>query len=94
MTLVQIWQSKEAQRAFDREVYTGINFINVLNNNGLKITSEESYVSAEEAVKQIEAARKLPHLLQFVSDAWKTQDMMVGDPLKAGRGYLPYPENT
>ncbi len=93
MTLVQIWRSQADQKAFDAEVYAGVNFLSVLRENGLEIVSEGFQINRDQAIEQIEHIRKLPHLLQFVCEDWRTQGMVVGDPLKVGRGYLPFPEN-
>jgi len=94
MMLVQIWQTAEDHKNFELEAIRGINLKRLLNNQGLDIKAETGTITEDKVFEFVSSLRRCDHLIQHIIPKWKTADMIVGDPLKKGKNYLPFPEKA
>lgn len=87
----QIWKTEAIAESFRDEALRGIDMMALLKEAGVENTEVISHPSESDVLKLISEIRTRPHIIQVISPQWKTEDMTIGDPLKRGKLYLPYP---
>lgn len=89
--LSQVWKAKRDYTEFLVEALKGIDMKAMLIKNGIESIESEAFITEKKVEKLLESFFRKPHILQFIHSRWRKPNMKVGDPLKQGRSYLPFP---
>ena len=87
----QIWTSLNVAEKFRVDALRGVDMMALLKERGINNKEVEKFVTKDEITRLISEIRTRPHIIQVIVDPWKTSDMVIGDPLKRGKLYLPFP---
>lgn len=88
----QAWTSEARAEQFSVEALRGVNMMRILETRGVSFREEVFQADEEELRNLISDLRREPHIFQVVAEPWRTPDMKIGDPMKVGKLYLPFPE--
>lgn len=89
--LSQIWRNKADYELFLATACKEQNLEAILNEKGISTEKYEALVERSFGPELLQEVLKHPHIVQYIVDEWKTNDLQIGDPLKKGRLYLPDP---
>ncbi len=88
----QAWTEEKYADEFTQLALRGVNMMKILETQGIS-SQEKTYLATDaELGSLISSLQKRPHILQVVADKWRTPDMKIGDPMKIGKLYLPFPD--
>lgn len=87
----QVWRSEEVAEKFRDEALRGIDMMALLRESGVDSKEIISTPNETEILSLIGQIRQRPHIVQVIHKDWRTPDMAIGDPLKRGKLYLPFP---
>lgn len=88
----QAWISEDFAERFREQALRGVNMMRILETQGIH-SKEQTYFSDHAGVQElISKVRTRQHILQVVAEPWRTADMKIGDPMKVGKLYLPFPD--
>lgn len=90
--LTQIWRSLNDYEDFLREGLEGHDLKALLRTEGIEVRETGRDCMVADVSDILSHLRKRPHIIQFLHWAWRNAEISVGDPLKEGRLYLPFPE--
>ena len=88
----QVWRDVAVYRAHLNEAIGSVDIKGLLADAGISVYEETSMIASTEVPTLIASLRRHPHVLQVICPEWRLPDMILGDPLKIGDGYLPFPE--
>jgi hypothetical protein len=92
--LTQIWQSRASYENFLKEAMQGESLKHLLEKKGLSVFESDAPILASDVPALVFELRTRPHIVQFLHERWRLPGMSVGDPLKRGRNYLPFPNES
>jgi len=90
--LCQLWDGEASSENFAQEALQGVNTYDLLKEKGISSVEVKSSINFARAKEKLHTIRSNDHILQFVNEPFIERDMKIGDPLKSGRSYLPFPE--
>ena len=89
--LIQIWRSDADMMSFSSRVLNRENLIELIQKRGFVVNTKEAWLPQSEVETLILDISQRPHIWQFIAQSWQQPWMKLGDPLKRGQGYLPFP---
>jgi|GEM_PF-4551706 len=89
--LTQVWKDAQTFQEYSELALQGQSLARLLEKQGIFARTVMQEVSTEEAVKRLNDLQTFPHILQFVAKDFFKPEMCIGDPLKKGSNYLPFP---
>lgn len=95
ISLDQLWSSKGDYQDFLIQALGTVDMVSVLNKNGLSVVEKESDINLNQAQELVQSIQSRNHIVQFKSRHLQIATHgPIGDPLKLGKGYLPFPDET
>ncbi len=89
--LTQVWQSAACFQQYTNTALQGQSISELLKKYGIIVRTYTKEITETEASVILEGLLKFPHILQFVAQKFLKKEMTLGDPLKSGKNYLPFP---
>lgn len=90
--LSQIYREKAGYEKFLADACGDICLEDLLKEQGINTLREESLVSTSFGPQLVDEVQKHPHIIQYLIEEWRPSEVVIGDPLKLGKLYLPDPE--
>ncbi len=90
VSLVQIWRRKDDFLEYKKTALQGVDMKSLFEKNGLTVI-ESCREDFDDVFKYLNELKSYPHILQHISSEYYTPELVVGDPLKIGNLYLPFP---
>lgn len=87
--LSQIYRERSGYETFLREACGEHDLAALLERRGIHMKKEDAMVPSSFGPELVAHVLTYPHIIQYIREDWKTPGMMIGDPLKQGRLYLP-----
>lgn len=89
VVLSQIYRDRSGYETFLREACGEHDLARLLQQRGISMKKEDSMVDPSFGPELVASVLTYPHIIQYIREEWKTPGMLIGDPLKQGRLYLP-----
>lgn len=90
--LTQVWRNEEDYKSFLKEASQGYDLRELLKEKGVLTTENNQLIQESEVPNLISHLTQRDHLIQFINGRWLAPGTRIGDPLKQGRNYLPFPD--
>ena len=92
--LTQVWRSAEDFEQYLQFALRGVSLKKSLEDLGMTVIEKQRKILATEIPLLIQELESRPHIMQFIINEWRKPGMKIGDPLKQGKRYLPFPEES
>lgn len=92
VVLTQVWLSKTCYQNFLQEALMGHSLRYYFEDLGLTVKEEERIVREYNISQILDSIQQKPHIIQFLNAKYHRSNISIGDPLKRGKLYLPFPD--
>jgi hypothetical protein len=90
--LSQVWLSKKCYQSFLQEALMGHSLRHYFEEIGLNVKEEERIIREYHIARILVTIQAMPHIIQFLHPKYRLLNTIIGDPLKKGKLYLPFPD--
>ncbi len=90
--LTQVWHSKKSYQDFLQQALLGHSLRTYFEDQGLTVREEERIIREYDINRILASIRQMPHIIQFLHQSYRQPEFLIGDPLKQGKLYLPFPD--